>query len=179
MDILNHKIYIKDNKLCQFEPSLTIGKIFTRTKTRLWYVIHGMHYNWCEIIFSERDYTNYISIYVIARHFFQLFSFFKVLFSLIITACSDTYGDEKRSLMNRGLFSIPRRYRQYFMDTLQIFMLTSNENIFRVTQPLWGNSPVTGEIPSQRPVTRSLIFFLFASEKRLSKQSRRRWFETP
>ena len=39
-----------------------------------------------------------------------------------------------------------------------------------------GNSPVTGEFPSQRPVTR--IFFDLRLNKRLSKQSRRQWFET-
>ena len=43
-----------------------------------------------------------------------------------------------------------------------------------------GNSPVTGEFPSQRPVTRSLeIFFALGLNKCLSKQSRRWWFETP
>ena len=43
-----------------------------------------------------------------------------------------------------------------------------------------GNSPVTGEFPSQRPVTRSFdVFFDLRLNKRLSKQSRRRWFETP
>ena len=42
------------------------------------------------------------------------------------------------------------------------------------------NSPVTGESPSQRPVTRSFdVFFDLHLNKRLSKQSRRRWFETP
>ena len=41
------------------------------------------------------------------------------------------------------------------------------------------NSPVTGEFPSQRPVTRSFdVFFDLPLNKRLSKQSRRRWFET-
>ena len=43
-----------------------------------------------------------------------------------------------------------------------------------------GNSPVTGEFPSQGPVMRSLdVFFDLRLTKRLSKQSRRRWFETP
>ena len=43
-----------------------------------------------------------------------------------------------------------------------------------------GNSPVTGEFPSQRPVTRSSdIFFDLRLNKMLSTQSRRRWFETP
>ena len=43
-----------------------------------------------------------------------------------------------------------------------------------------GNSPVTGEFPSQRPVTRSFdAFFDLRLNKRLSKASRRWWFETP
>ena len=43
-----------------------------------------------------------------------------------------------------------------------------------------GNSPVTGEFPSQRPVTRSfVVFFDLHLKKRLSKQTRCRWFETP
>ena len=43
-----------------------------------------------------------------------------------------------------------------------------------------GNSPVTGEFPLQRPVTRSFdVFFNLCLKQRLSKQSRRRWFETP
>ena len=43
-----------------------------------------------------------------------------------------------------------------------------------------GNSPVTGEFPSQRPVTRSFdVFFDLRLNKRLIRPSRRRWFETP
>ena len=43
-----------------------------------------------------------------------------------------------------------------------------------------GNSPFTGEFPSQRPVTRSFdVFFDLHLNKRWSKQSRRRWFEPP
>ena len=42
-----------------------------------------------------------------------------------------------------------------------------------------GNSPVTGEFPSQRPVTRSFdVFFDLSLNKRLYKQSRGWWFET-
>ena len=42
------------------------------------------------------------------------------------------------------------------------------------------NSPVTGEFPSQRPVTRSFgVFFDLHLNKRLSKQSWDWWFETP
>ena len=43
-----------------------------------------------------------------------------------------------------------------------------------------GNSPVTGEFPSQRPVTRRFDVSLdLRLNKPLSKQSKRRWFETP
>ena len=43
-----------------------------------------------------------------------------------------------------------------------------------------GNSPVTGEFPAQRPVTRSFdVFFDLHRNKRLNKQSRRWCFETP
>ena len=42
-----------------------------------------------------------------------------------------------------------------------------------------GNSPVPGEFPAQRPVTRSFdVFFDLRLNKRLSKQSWGRWFET-
>ena len=43
-----------------------------------------------------------------------------------------------------------------------------------------GNSPVTGEFPTQRPVTRSFdVFFDLGLNKPLSKQSCGWWFETP
>ena len=60
-------------------------------------------------------------------------------------------------------------------------MLTSsNGNMFCVTGFCAGNSPVTGEFPSHRPVARGFdVFVALCLNKRLSKQSRRRWFETP
>ena len=67
------------------------------------------------------------------------------------------------------------------VDTLQCFLVTSsNGNIFRVTGPQAGNSPVPGEFPAQRPVMRSFdVFFDLRPNKRLSKQRWGRWFETP
>ena len=42
-----------------------------------------------------------------------------------------------------------------------------------------GKSPVTGEFPAQRPVTRSFdVSFDLCLSKRFCKQSRRQWFET-
>ena len=56
-------------------------------------------------------------------------------------------------------------------------MTSSNRNIYRVTCP--GNSPGTGEFPSQRPVTRNFdVFFDLRPNKRWSKQSWGWWFET-
>ena len=43
-----------------------------------------------------------------------------------------------------------------------------------------GNSPVAGEFPTQRPVTRSFdVFFVLTRNKWLSEQSWGWWFETP
>ena len=43
-----------------------------------------------------------------------------------------------------------------------------------------GHSPVTGEFPTQRPVTRRFdVFFDLRLNKRISKQSWGWWFETP
>ena len=62
-------------------------------------------------------------------------------------------------------------------------MMTSSSNdgnIFRVTGHLGGNSPVHGEFPAQRPVTRSFdVFFDLRPNRRLSKQWWGWWFETP
>ena len=59
-------------------------------------------------------------------------------------------------------------------------MAPSNGNIFGVTGPCVGNSPVTGEVPSHRPLTRSFdVFFDLRLNKRLSKQLWGWWFETP
>ena len=58
-------------------------------------------------------------------------------------------------------------------------MTSSNGNIFRVTGPLCGEFTGPGEIPTQRPVTRSFdVFFDLRLYKRLSKQSWGWWFET-
>ena len=54
------------------------------------------------------------------------------------------------------------------------------ETFSRVTGHLCGNSPVTGEFPTQRPVTRSFdVVFDLRQNKRLSKQTWGWWFETP
>ena len=60
-----------------------------------------------------------------------------------------------------------------------VMMTSSNGNIFALLALCAGNSPVHGEFPAQRPVTRSFDVFLdLRLNKRLSKQSWGWWFET-
>ena len=59
-------------------------------------------------------------------------------------------------------------------------MTSSNENIFRVTGLLWGEFTGHRWIPLTKPVTRSFdVYFDLCLNKRLPKQSRCLWFETP
>ena len=59
-------------------------------------------------------------------------------------------------------------------------MTSSNRNILALLAICVGNSLVTGEFPSQRPVTRSFnVFFHLRLNKPLSKQSWCWWFGTP
>ena len=59
-------------------------------------------------------------------------------------------------------------------------MTSSNGNISTLLSICAWNSPVPGEFPAQRPVTRSFdVFFDLRLNKELSKQSWGWWFETP
>ena len=71
-------------------------------------------------------------------------------------------------------------WRNYQFKFSIIMMTLSHGNNFYLTGPLCGNSPVTGEFPSQRSVARSFgVFFDLRPNKRLSKQSWGWWTETP
>ena len=61
------------------------------------------------------------------------------------------------------------------------YMMTSSNGKFSALLVICaGNSPATGEFPTQRPVTRSFgVFFDLHLNKRSSKQSWGWWFETP
>ena len=72
---------------------------------------------------------------------------------------------------------IPTTYNIEKDDSM---MTSSNGNIFRVTGPLCGEFTGLGELPTQRPVTRSFGVFLdLRMNKRSSKQWWGWWFETP
>ena len=66
------------------------------------------------------------------------------------------------------------------LKTLKPMMTSSNANIFRVTGPLCGEFTGHRWIPFTKASDASFdVFFDMHLNKWLSKQSRRRWFETP
>ena len=75
-----------------------------------------------------------------------------------------------------SLSKIGRWYRQYWFYTWWRHQM----EIFSALLALCaGNSPVTGEFPAQRPMTRSFdVVFYPRLNKRLSKQAWGWWFET-
>ena len=71
-------------------------------------------------------------------------------------------------------------WNYFHVTNRQDMMTSSNGNIFRVTGPLCGEFTGPVEFPAQRQVTRSFdVFFDLRLNKRLSKQPRGSWFETP
>ena len=67
-----------------------------------------------------------------------------------------------------------------YLKMSSAMMTSSNEKISALLALCARNSSVTGELPWQRPVTRSFdIIFDLRVNKRLSKQLRGWWFETP
>ena len=68
---------------------------------------------------------------------------------------------------------------RYVMTCALYMMTSSNGNISALLAICAGKSPVAGEFPAQRPVTRNFdVFFDLRLTKRLSKQSQGWWFET-
>ena len=68
----------------------------------------------------------------------------------------------QKSLSLRTCSHVSSASRDYSCSDLCMFCMTSwNGNIFRITGPLCGDSPVTGEFPSQRLATRSKLWWVF------------------
>ena len=90
-----------------------------------------------------------------------------------------------RLIFNMGI-PIPVR-RHLYTETVPRWLITLSSpwwrhpmETFSALLAIWaGNSPVTGEFPAQKPVTRSFdVFFDLRLNSRLSKQSWGWWFET-
>ena len=75
--------------------------------------------------------------------------------------------------LKNGSYFICTSTHQYHDDVIKW-------KLFALLALCVGNSPVAGEFPTQRPMTRSFdVFFDLCLNKRLKKQSWRWWFETP
>ena len=84
---------------------------------------------------------------------------------LVANSWNPDWGDKGKSITVTSHESWWRHQMETFSASLAICV---------------GNSPITGEFPSQRPVTRSFdVFFDVCRNKRLSKQSWGWWFEAP
>ena len=87
-------------------------------------------------------------------------------------------------LINKG-HNKAAYYRKYHKKKIKdealmtLIITSSNGNIFRVTGPSWRESIGHRWIPlTKAPVTRSFDALFVLGLKRMSKQARRRWFET-
>ena len=68
----------------------------------------------------------------------------------------------------------------YNLSAFGFMMTSSNGNISALLAISAGNSPITGEFPTQRPVTQSFdVFYYLHRNTQLSKRSWGWWFETP
>ena len=80
---------------------------------------------------------------------------------------------------NYWLWHVQPNNPHAWLSSLQFVTLLTWKHFPRYW-PLRRNSPVPGEFPAQRPVTRSFdVFFDLGLNKRLRKQSWGWWFETP
>ena len=89
-------------------------------------------------------------------------------------------ADQTKHQSSMQLLTIPHK-GPVISEIVSIFMMTSSMETFPALLAICaGNSLVTGEFPSQRPMTRSFgIFFDLRQNKRLSKWWWCWWFETP
>ena len=93
---------------------------------------------------------------------------FTKLNMFILTGQRDVSGYHGTSRMTRYRYILSTRWWHQM------------ETFFALLAICSGNSPVTGEFPSQRPVMRSFeVFFHLRLNKRLSQQTWGWWFETP
>ena len=101
---------------------------------------------------------------------------------------SEILNLSKQDGCENSLVYTPRPQNIYMSNDIRLPLQCINfswwrhqmETFFALLALCAGNSPVTGEFPAQRPVTRSFdVFFDLRPNWQLSKQSWGWWFETP
>ena len=151
---------------------------------------HKIHWSYCSLVLSHRSIFNHASI--------------SLCTCTCTCGCSFTYTTIKSSRQQPIKISdVSFEGSQHCLASIWILYTLSGFNVtvlhsfipanyaiswwchWMETFPALlalcaGNSPVTGEFPAQRPVTRSFdVFVDLRMNKRLSKQSGGWWFETP
>ena len=92
---------------------------------------------------------------------------------------SDSYHFPPQSVWNNSWVVILNQLLS-FSSSINTWWRPEMETFSELLALCAGNSPVTGEFPAQRPVTRSFgVFFNLCLNKRLSKYRWGWWFETP
>ena len=95
------------------------------------------------------------------------------------------WSRERKSIIHHDYLDIDINIVKQSQKTIQRIKVYTRwrhqmETFFALLALCAGNSSVTGQFPSQKQVTQSFdVFFDRRMNKWLSKQSRRRWFETP
>ena len=131
-------------------------------------------------------YSQYFPTNLVEKCFSILIQFHRSLFLIVSIGSSDGFAPG-------GEWSLPKSYVD--INSLHVGCVNSLKPCDAYDICSWwrhqvetfsallaicaGNSPVHGEFPAQRPVTRSFdVFFDLRPNKRLSKHSRGWWFET-
>ena len=127
-----------------------------------WLMFCGMAVNFWRIYCSSN-----------ATHVIKVINTTAEIYLASMSVPETNYVNSMWNMILRSLF-MTRGHIKNFMTT------SSNGNISALLANCAANSPVTGEFPAQRPVTRCFgVFFDLRLNKRLSKQSWGWWFETP
>ena len=99
---------------------------------------------------------------------------------LVNSKCQEIIANACKRLCFLKIQLVEDWYLCLFPKSALIMMTSSNGNIFRVNGPLCGEFTGHRRIPRTKAMTRSFdVFFDPRLNKRLSKQSIRRLFETP
>ena len=151
-------------QLCFGRPFVVSPNSLLNKQSRYWW--YGTPYSSCDVIVMKLN-----TVHTQLLHILQ---------SSAESPPPQKKKEKKAKTKKNTKKRTPRTSHHYFR-VLFAMVTSSNGNTFSALLALCvGNSPVTGEFPSQRPVTRSFdVFFDLRLNKRLSKQPRRWRFETP
>ena len=167
--------YLYTPNLCQFESSSsTIGDLIVNNPVKVWQ--HGQRQGyefrrsarWHIVHTSSASYIIYhqpVASYMTSYHPYIIFPWYG---SPSIALRQDYVKSMIYTIQTHPWLSVSTTWWRHQMETLSALLAICA-----------GNSPVPGEFPAQRPVTRSFDVFLdLHPNKRLSKQRWGWWFET-